>query len=485
MVRRILLAVVCVTVLAVPAAAGEFQDDLAARRARVMERLSPESMLILWSAPVKVYSHDVDYEFRQDSNLYYLTGIDQPETILVLVPGNERRREILFISPSNPVREHWEGHLLTAAEATEQSGIATVYTTNDFEPFMNALLGGAPYGVGPGSSEYARFTRAVHGGTARLALLMTPKPGLSGELPETYRFFRQVQERFSGITATDVFPILRDLRQVKTPYERKLLQESADVSGDAHMAGMKAAKPGMYEYEVEAAIEFVYKKNGAFDWGYPSIVGSGPNSTVLHYNASKRRMADGDLLLVDAAANYKYMTVDITRTYPINGRFTPAQRELYELVLAAQEEGMKVARVGARVSEIHQKTVDIIKAGLLKLGLITDASGDQYRIWYTHGSVHWIGLDVHDVGDGSRPLQPGMSFVIEPGVYIRESALEHLPKTPQNAAFIEKVRPMVQKYKDTGIRVEDSFLLTETGLHRLSSKVPRTVEEIEAFLRTR
>jgi Xaa-Pro aminopeptidase len=179
------------------------------------------------------------------------------------------------------------------------------------------------------------------------------------------------------------------------------------------------------------------------------------------------------------------MTVDITRTYPISGRFTAAQRELYDLVLAAQEEGMKVARVGARVSEIHQKTVDVIKAGLLRLGLITDASGDQYRIWYTHGSVHWIGLDVHDIGDGNRPLAPGMSFVIEPGVYIRESALEYLPKTPQNAAFIEKVRPMVQKYKDTGIRVEDSFLLTETGLHRLSAKVPRTADEIEAFLRTR
>jgi Xaa-Pro aminopeptidase len=487
MVRRILLAVVCVTVLSVPAVAvaGEFQDDLAARRARVMERLPPESMLILWSASVKVYSHDVDYEFRQDSNLYYLTGIDQPDTILVLMPGNERRREILFISPRDPVREHWEGHLLTSAEATGQSGVATVYTTNEFESFVKTVLGGSAYGVGPGSQEYTRFGKAVQDASARLALLLTPKPGLSDELPATYRFVRQIQERFPGITAMDVFPILRDLRQVKTPYERKLLQESADVSSDAHMAGMKAARPGAYEYEVEAAIEFVYKKNGSLDWGYPSIVGSGPNATILHYNASTRRMADGDLLLVDAAANYKYATVDITRTYPVNGRFTPAQRELYALVLSAQEEGMKVARAGARVAEIHQKTVEVIKAGLLKLGLITDAAGDQYRIWYTHGSVHWIGLDVHDVGDNSRPLEPGMSFVIEPGVYIRESALDYLPKTAQNAAFIEKVRPLVKKYNDIGIRVEDSFLLTENGLHRLSAKVPRTIDEIEAFMRAK
>jgi Xaa-Pro aminopeptidase len=485
MVRRFLLVLVSVTLLSVPAAAGELQDDLAARRARVMEQLTAQSMLILWSAPVKVYSHDVDYEFRQDSNLYYLTGIDQPETILVLMPGNQRRREILFISPRDPVREHWEGHLLSPAEATEQSGVTTVYTTNEFEPFINAVLGGSSYGAGGASQEYDRFTQALRNGAARLAVMLTPKPGLSDELPATYRFVRQAQERFPGIMAIDAFPILRDLRQVKTPYERKLLQESANVSSDAHIAGMKAARPGAYEYEVEAAIEYVYKKNGALDWGYPSIVGSGPNSTILHYNASTRRMEDGDLLLVDAAANYKYMTVDITRTYPVNGRFTAEQRELYSLVLAAQEEGMKAARAGARLADIHQKTVDVIKAGLLGLGLITDASGDQYRVWYTHGSVHWIGLDVHDVGDSARPLEAGMSFVIEPGVYIRESALEHLPKTPQNAAFIEKVRPAVRKYNNSGVRVEDSFLLTETGLQRLSAKVPRTIDEIEALMRMR
>jgi Xaa-Pro aminopeptidase len=474
-----------VALLAVPARADEFQDDLVARRARVMEQLSPESMVILWSAPVQVYSHDVDYEFRQDSNLYYLTGIDQPDTILVLMPGNERRREFLFISPRDPVREHWEGHLLSTGDASTQSGIATIYTTDQFESFVNAVLGGPGEGVAGEARDFARFTSAVQNGSARLSLMMTPKPGLSGELPVPYRFARQVQERFSGVTVSDIFPVLRDLRQVKTAYERRLLQESAEVSSEAHKAGMKAARPGAYEYEVEAAIEYVYKKNGAFDWGYPSIVGSGPNATVLHYNASRRRMEDGDLLLVDAAANYKYMTVDITRTYPVNGRFTPEQRELYELVLAAQEEGMKAARAGARVSEIHQRTVDVIRTGLLRLGLITDASGDQYRTWYTHGSVHWIGLDVHDLGRQDRPLAPGMSFVIEPGVYIRESALEHLPKTPANLAFIEKVRPAVRKYNGIGIRVEDSFLLTESGLQRLSSSVPRTVEEIEAFLRDR
>jgi Xaa-Pro aminopeptidase len=264
-----------------------------------------------------------------------------------------------------------------------------------------------------------------------------------------------------------------------------VLQQSADISSDAHMAGMKAAKPGAFEYEVEAAIEYVYKKRGAFDWGYPSIVGSGPNATVLHYNASSRQMADGELLLVDAAAAYKYMTVDITRTYPVNGRFTAAQRGIYQLVLDAQEQAMQVAKAGVVLDDVHQKTVDVIKAGLLKLGLITDASGDQYRMWYTHSAVHWIGMDVHDIGQRAKPLAPGMTFVIEPGIYIRESVLDSLPPTPANTALAARLRPAVQKYKDIGIRVEDSFLLSDTALVRLSAKVPRTIDEVESFMNAR
>ena len=481
---RLFVLLVLLTAIAAPAAAGELQDDLAARRAAIMQRLSPDEMLVLWSAPERVYSRDVDYEFRQDSNLYYLTAIDQPNTVLVLMPGNRERTAFLFISPSNPEREHWTGHLLTAAEATAQSGITTVYPATSFDAFMEAVLSGSAYGVPAGSQEFARFQSAVAQQKARL-LVLGPSPGLNGEITPEYRFANQARERFLGLTVGDASGVLFSARQVKTPYERKVMQESANVSSEAHMAGMKAAHPGAYEYEVEAAIEYVYKKNGAFDWGYPSIVGSGPNATTLHYEKSTRQMKDGELLLVDAAAFYKYMTVDITRTYPVNGRFTSAQRDLYELVLQAQEEAMKVAKAGNRLSDVHQKTVDIIRQGLLKLGLITDATGDQYRTWYTHSATHWIGMDVHDVGDTRRPLEPGMTFVIEPGIYIRESALDNLPKTPENDAFIAKVRPVVQKYKDIGIRIEDSFLLTESGLTRLSAKVPRTVEEVESFMKSR
>ncbi len=481
-----LARLICLTIsvlLAVPAAAAEFQDDLKARRARVMERLAPESMLILRSAPVKTYSNDVEYEFRQDSNFYYLTGIDQPDSILVLMPGNRERKEILFVLPANPVREHWEGHILTPREATEASGITTVRLTSDFERFLAAMLSRTAEGGAREDSQ--TFFTALDNNRAKVALLLGPPPALGAEIPEPYRFVNRLRERYDGFTALDATPILDGLRHVKTPYELKVMEESARISSDAHMAGMRAATPGAFEYEVEAAIEYVYKKNGAFDWGYPSIVGSGPNATVLHYNASSRQMKDGDLLLVDAAASYKYITVDITRTYPVNGRFTAAQRDLYNLVYQAQEEAQKVAKPGVRIRQVvHQKTVDVIKQGLLKLGLITDASGDQYRIWYTHGSTHWIGMDVHDVGDYERLLEPGMTFVIEPGIYIRESALDNLPKTAENAAFIERVRPAVQKYKDIGVRLEDSFILTATGLKNLSASVPRTVEEIEAFMRS-
>jgi Xaa-Pro aminopeptidase len=276
---------------------------------------------------------------------------------------------------------------------------------------------------------------------------------------------------------------VENLRQVKTPYEQRILRRSLEISSDAHMAGMREAAPGRFEHQVEAAIERVYLDRGAMSPGYPSIVGSGPNATVLHYSASSRKMEAGDLLLVDAAANYQHLSGDITRTYPVSGTFMPAQRALYRVVLEAQDAGMRAARAGTSTADVEKAVAETVKAGLLRLGLISDASGDQFRTWYTHGICHWIGMDVHDAGDYKRPLAPGMAFVLEPGVYIREAALDQLPDTPENRTFKEKVKPAVEKYKGIGIRIEDSFLLTDSGLERLSAKVPRTIEEIEAFMR--
>jgi Xaa-Pro aminopeptidase len=233
---------------------------------------------------------------------------------------------------------------------------------------------------------------------------------------------------------------------------------------------------------VEAALEKVYLERGAPSWGYPSIVGSGPNATILHYSRSTRQMKAGELLLIDAAAFHGGMTADITRSWPVSGKYSKEQAELWRLVLAAQEAGMKAAVAGNRTSDVEKAAEAVVKDGLLRLGLVSDAASEQFRTWYTHGICHWIGLDVHDVGDSRRPLEPGMAFVIEPGLYIREQALEGLKDTPENRAFREKVKPAVLKYQDIGVRVEDSFLLTATGLERMSSRVPRTVEEIEAFM---
>jgi Xaa-Pro aminopeptidase len=464
----------------VRAGAEALADDLKARRARLMERLGPDAVFVAWSAPTRLYSLDVDYEYRQDSNLLYLTGIDQEDTILILLPGHRTRREILFVRESNPRREHWSGHSLTPAEASALSGVETVLSTAQFDRVIENVLDGRAFGP---AGDPGAIRDALAAGRAKLAVLLEPRPGLRGPITPVYEFVNRIRERFFGVTVVDATPHLADLRLVKTEYERQVLARSVEISADAHMAGMRAARPGRWEYEVEAAIEFVYLSNGAMTPGYPSIVGSGPNATILHYNKSSRQMKAGDLLLVDAAANYRGLSGDITRTYPVSGTFSPAQKAIYQIVLAAQDAGMQAAVAGARTADIQKAAESVVRQGLLSLGLITDASSNQFRTWWTHGIVHWIGMDVHDVGDSGVPLAPGMAFAMEPGLYIRESALDALPKTPENDAFVAKVRPAVQKYKDIGVRVEDSFLLTETGLTRLSAKVPRTVEEIEAFMR--
>jgi Xaa-Pro aminopeptidase len=466
-VRRISLALALVLRFASLAAASELSDDLAARRGRVMDRLGPAAMLILWSAPTRNYSLDIDYEYRQDSNLYYLTGLTQEDTILVLMPGNPSRREILFVKEKDPAREQWYGRVLSTEDASALTGIRAVMTASQFEPFVDAILGG-------------------HGADT-VALLLNADAPDGATLPSTpaTEFARRLREHFPGVQTVDATAILADLRTIKTPYEQKVLVKGLEISSDAQMVGMRTARPGAYEYEVKAAIEGAYRGRGAVSWAYPSIVGSGPNATILHYPDGNRQMQAGELLLVDAAANYQYMAGDITRTYPVGGRFTQPQKDIYAVVLRAQDEGMKAAQGGSSLTAIHDKTVDIIKAGLLSLGLITDASGDQYKMWYPHAATHYIGIDVHDVGDRTRALRPGMSFVIEPGIYIRRSALDGLPKTRENAVLIQRIQPAVEKYLDIGVRVEDSFLLDASGLRRLSASVPRTIDEIEAFMRNK
>jgi Xaa-Pro aminopeptidase len=470
--------------------AADLTTDLVARRARLSEQLGPDTILLVHGAPAPNYSLDVDYEYRQESNFYYLTGIELADAALVLVPGATARRELLFVPERDPEREHWRGKLPSFEDASKLSGVETVLDIAELEPFLQYLSSGRPYRsradrYKPLTHDFDPFLERVGSGHARLGVVLAKFPSLTEPPEPTLELANRIRERFAGVSLWDATLLVHEQRQTKSAYEMELLRRSAEISSEAHRAGMRAARPGVYEYGVTAAIEQVYRDRGAMGWGYPSIVGSGPNATILHYMSGRRRMDAGDLLLVDAAANYQYYTVDITRTYPVSGKFSEPQKDIYRIVLAAQDAARKVAAPGATLYDVHQKTVEVIKAGLLRLGLITDAESEEYRTWYTHGAVHYLGMDVHDVGDPRKPLAAGQAFVIEPGIYIREEALDSLPKTDKNLAFIEKVRPALEKYRGIGVRIEDSFLLTDEGLEDLSASVPRTIEQIESFLAKR
>jgi Xaa-Pro aminopeptidase len=457
--------------------AEAYTADLAARRAKLMSAIGRDAVVVLWSAPQRLYSDDVHYEYRQESNMLYLSGIDQPDSILVLVPGAATQREHLFVRRGDPLRELWSGHILTPQEVTARSGIAAVHPqqgTEAFDAFMAGLFNGAD-----------RPSIARVGVLSRLGRADDDADDAADRARET-TWVREVEKQHPSVKGFSVGDVLATQRQIKTAYEQAVLRRSVEISAEAHVEGMRAARPGRWEYEVESAIEATYLRNGALSWGYPSIVGSGPNATVLHYLASTRQMQDGDLLLVDAAGNYQGLTGDITRTYPVNGRFTPDQRAIYDIVLRAQEAGIAAARPGGRVEDIVRAVRGVITGGLQKLGFVgaaSDAERDaEVGLWFPHGPVHGIGMDVHD--PLGQTLEVGAAFVIEPGIYIRPDALERSSRTAPDGATAERLKPLIARYRDIGIRVEDSFVMTPSGPAMLSGRAPRRIEEIERIVGT-
>ncbi len=503
MLRTALVATVMAAVALAPIAgqvpplggAQAYTADLAARRAKTMATIGPDTVLVMWSAPQRLYSDDVHYEYRQESNLLYLTGIEQPDTILVLVPAAKSQKAHLFVRRGDPLRELWSGHTLTAEEVTARSGIAHVHLqrqTEAFDAFMAGLLGGSaekwPEGTPPG--EFAGFSDALAAGRARVAVLarVDRAPADGDDDSDALREFAWAREtglKYPSVKAFSAGPVLATQRELKTPYEQSVLRRSVEISADAHVEGMRAARPGRWEYEVESAIEATFMRNGALSWGYPSIVGSGPNATILHYLSSTRQMQDGDLLLVDAAGRFQGLTGDITRTYPVNGRFTADQRAIYEVVLRAQEAGIAAARPGGKVEDIVRAVRAVIGDGLQTLGFVRASSGAErdaeINLWFPHGPVHGIGMDVHDpLGS----LDPGAAFVIEPGIYIRPDALDRYPKSSANPALMKQLTPLIERYRHVGVRVEDSFLMTPNGPEMLSGRAPRRIADIERVVGT-
>ena len=472
--------------------------ELRQRRERVAQSIGPQSLLVLFSTEPRVYANDVDYPYRQENNLYYLTNLKQKGATLVLLPGNTKVREILFLPRRNALAETWTGHMYSAEEAHQLSGVREIWHTSEFDPFIKALRNRQPYRPKPenifmsdqpantvlsNDHGYATLFEAAAKGEAGIYLLV-PGGSESREYKYEQRFAAEWVQTASGYSVKNVWPIFTQMRLVKSPMELRILQHAIDISIEAHQRAWAAAGEAKWEYEVDAIVAYTFKLRNADNWGYPDIVGCGPNATTLHYIDSQGPVKPGDLMLMDVGAEYDHYTADITRTFPVNGKFTPAQAELYQIVYDAQEAVAKASKPGATLSDVNRAGTEVIKEGLLKLGLITDRSSMQHRLWFMHGTSHWLGMNVHDVGGPAR-IVPGVVFTNEPGIYIRPDALDQKP--PQWSAedwekFKAAVRPAFEKYKGVGVRIEDDLLITENGVKWMSEALPRKMNEIEDFI---
>ena len=485
--------------------------ELRARRARVAERIGKNALLVMFSAEPRVYANDVDYEFRQENNFYYATNLRQQGATLVMLPGaTEGPREILFLPRRNAAFETWTGHMFSPEEARAASGVEEIWEAKEFEPFMRSLRGRRAYRPQAEAVLASKFNLPAVAAPPAEGARQWPPPtalpsGLDGlfaamnqydaslylVLPggENSREYRQEQEFAStwaksaiGLNVRSAWPIFAEMRMRKSPYELALMQHAIDISIEGHQRAQAVASRSQWEYETEAELDYTYKRRNADNWGYPNIVGCGPSATTLHYQESSARVRPGDLLLIDAGAEYMHYTADVTRTFPVSGKFTKEQAEIYNIVLDAQEAAFKATRPGVYLSDVHNAALEVVKDGLLRLGLITDKNSEQYRVWFMHGTSHYLGMNVHDINVRGAKLDAGMVFTVEPGIYVRPDALEYLPKTPEYERFAAAVRPAFEKYKSTGVRIEDDILVTPDGYKNMSSALARTIPEVESFM---
>jgi len=421
----------------------------AEHRQNYMDKIGEDAIAIIVSHGVYVRNDDQDHDYRQDSKLFYITGFEEPQSIAVLRPGAEKHNFILFVRERNELAETWTGRRYGVKGAMDVFNADTAYAIDDFEAMLPRLLRGH-------KTVYHNY-----GADEEISELITDQ--YSTRLGNTEAVMQNAEY------------ILGEMRKIKSDQEIELLQKSVDISVEAHREAMMSTQPGMSEYEIEAVFEYVGRKNGSQRMGYPSIVGAGANTTILHYNTNEMRLNNGDLLLLDAGAEWGYYTADITRTYPVNGKFSKEQAAIYKIVYEAQEAGMKMSKPGKTILEMTNAVENSVIDGLLRIGLLTGSRESvkedrSHRKYYIHGVSHWIGLDVHDAGayrvDGkSIVMEQGMTFTIEPGVYIIE---------PEN------VDP---KWWNIGIRIEDCILITKKGNINMSKGVPRKIKDIEKLMK--
>ena len=462
------------------------------RRQRFAEAIG-DGLAIIPAAREMARNSDVHYEFRQDSDFFFLTGFDEPDAVAVFNPGHAKERYVLFVRPRDRETEIWTGRRAGVEGAIATYGADAAYPVDQLDQKLRE------YAVDRPALFYRLGTPAFDARVTRLL----------GELRAMQRRGHHAPGRVE-----DPSPIIHEMRLHRSPAELARQRRACELSRDGHIEAMRYARPGMYEYQVQAAMEFVFREGGSPRNGYPSIVASGPNACILHYSENNRRMADGDLLLIDAAAEYGYHSSDITRTFPVNGRFTAPQRAIYDVVLRSQLAAIEAAKPGARYDVMHEAARRVLAEGLVDLKLLPRGLEDSlamhhYREFYMHGTGHWLGMDVHDVGDyrirgESRVLDPGMVFTVEPGLYFdpdRDEVTFHLREFSEQEMWERRDRLGIAaakkleddekakaktvthrvpaEFRGIGVRIEDDIVVTAAGTEVLTAGTPKTIEEVE------
>ena len=428
-----------------------------------MRRMDKDSVAIIPAAREAVRSHDTHYRYRQNSDFFYLTGFEEPDAIAVITPSRDKKFT-LFVRPRDLDQEIWTGYRAGVEGAVSDYGADAAFKIDEFDEKLPEILDG------PATLYYA-FGHTLAEIDQKIIRQLTT--------------FRESNRRpYEPPTAiVDPSSILHEMRVLKTPEEIEIMQRAADIAAEAHVEAMKTVRPGMMEYEVEAMIEAYFRKQGSAGASYTSIIGGGGNATILHYIDNKDELKDGDLLLVDAGCEYKGYASDITRSFPVNGKYSDAQREIYDVVLETQKSCVDMVRPGMRLEDLKTHSIEMLTEGMVRLGLL---KGDpkkliaekKYMQFYMHNLGHFLGIDVHDAGryyfkGESRPAEPGMVMTIEPGLYVS-------PDTSRIPDGFNKDIPA--KYLGIGVRIEDDVLVTENGSRVLTHKVPKEREEIEALM---
>ncbi len=428
--------------------------EYARRRRQLMRMAGREAIVIVPAAPERIRNNDATYPYRQDSDFHYLCGFGEPDAVLALVPGRKAGEAILFCRDRDPAREAWDGARIGPERATEKLGVDDAFPIDDIDDILPGLIEGR-------ERVYYHFGRDTEF-DLRLIGWVKRVQTLRGPEARTPREFVALSHP------------LHDLRLYKSRDELRLMRQAASIAAAAHLRAMRHVRPGRHEHEVEAELLHAFRSAGAVP-SYEPIVGGGANACVLHYRANNAPLRDGDLLLVDAGAEVDCYASDITRTYPVNGRFSPEQRALYDVVLAAQHAAIAAVRPGQPWTASHDAAVRTIATGLCELGVLKGSpraaiESGAYKAFFPHKTGHWLGLDVHDVGDyrvdgEPRELEPGMVLTVEPGIYIAPDA-----------------KGVAAKWRGIGIRIEDDVAVTSGVAEVLTDGVPKEPEEIEELM---